>query len=438
MPKGDVDSFEYYSPEMLEYCKQDVNITSRLYKVLEDEGKSFSSKSKHLEYKVRAIIDQQERNGFAFNLRKGQSLLGCLEDEANELSDTAQEMVPPTKVELKTKTKYIPFNIGSRQQIAAVLQEKGWKPETYTEKGNIIVNDDVLSKIDMDEARMFSRYLLLQKRIAQIRSWIEKCGDEGRVHGKVMTLKTITGRMAHNSPNMAQVPASYSPYGAECRELWTVSNPHTHKLVGTDASGLELRVLASYMKDKAFIEEVLNGDVHTANMKMAGLNDRSQAKTFIYALCYGAGPAKIGSIVGGSSKEGQVLINRFLNNMPRFKNLRNQVIEAAESGVIKGLDGRLLHIRNSFSALNTLIQGAGAVVCKQWLVHMMAEVYASGLDVKLVGSIHDEYQFEVSNQDVKRFTEITKYSMIKTTKTLNLNCPLDSEHKVGTTWLETH
>jgi len=438
MPKGDVDSFEYYSSEMLEYCKQDVNITSRLYKVLEDEGKSFSSKSKHLEYKVRAIIDQQERNGFAFNLRKGQALLGCLEDEANELSDTAQEMVPPTKVELKTKTKYIPFNIGSRQQIAAALQQKGWKPETYTEKGNIIVNDDVLSKIDMDEARMFSRYLLLQKRIAQIRSWIEKCGDEGRVHGKVMTLKTITGRMAHNSPNMAQVPASYSPYGTECRELWTVSNPHTHKLVGTDASGLELRVLASYMKDKAFIEEVLNGDVHTANMKMAGLNDRSQAKTFIYALCYGAGPAKIGSIVGGSSKEGQVLINRFLNNMPRFKNLRNQVIEAAESGVIKGLDGRLLHIRNSFSALNTLIQGAGAVVCKQWLVHMMAEVYASGLDVKLVGSIHDEYQFEVSNQDVKRFTEITKYSMIKTTKTLNLNCPLDSEHKVGTTWLETH
>ena len=62
---------------------------------------------------------------------------------------------------------------------------------------------------------MFSRYLLLQKRIAQIRSWIEKCGDEGRVHGKVMTLKTITGRMAHNNPNMAQVPASYSPYGAD-------------------------------------------------------------------------------------------------------------------------------------------------------------------------------------------------------------------------------
>ena len=438
MPKGDVDNFDYYSPDMLEYCKQDTHITSKVYEVLKEEGKRFSTKSKHLEYKVRAIIDQQERNGFAFNMRKGQTLLATLEDEANELSDKAQEMVPPTKVELKTKTKYIPFNIGSRQQIATVLQDRGWQPELYTEKGNIIVNDEVLSKIDMDEAKMFSRYLLLQKRIAQIRSWIEKCGDEGRVHGKVMTLKTITGRMAHNNPNMAQVPASYSPYGAECRELWTVSNPHTHKLVGTDASGLELRVLASYMKDQTFIEEVVNGDVHTANMKMAGLEDRSQAKTFIYALMYGAGPAKIGSVVGGSAKEGQELTNRFLKNMPKLRNLRNQVTEAAESGLIKGLDGRLLHIRNSFSALNTLIQGAGAVVCKQWLVHMMAEVYASGLDVKLVGSIHDEYQFEVADQDVKRFTEITKYTMTKTAKTLNLNCPLDSEHKVGTTWLQTH
>ena len=438
MPKGDVDSFDYYSPEMLEYCKQDTNITYKLYNVLTEEGKRFSTQSKQLEYKVRAIIDQQERNGFAFNMQKGQTLLATLEDEANELSDTAQEMVPPTKVELKTKTKYIPFNIGSRQQIATVLQDRGWEPKLYTEKGNVIVNDEVLSKIDMDEARMFSRYLLLQKRIAQIRSWIEKCGDEGRVHGKVMTLKTITGRMAHNNPNMAQVPASYSPYGAECRELWTVSNPHTHKLVGTDASGLELRILASYMKDQSFIDEVVNGDVHTANMKMAGLQDRSQAKTFIYALMYGAGPAKIGAVVGGSAKEGQELTNRFLKNMPRLRNLRNQVTEAAESGLIKGLDGRLLHIRNAFSALNTLIQGAGAVVCKQWLVHMMSNVYAQGLDVKLVGSIHDEYQFEVANQDIKRFTEITKYAMTKTTKTLNLNCPLDSEHKVGTTWLQTH
>ena len=114
-----------------------------------------------------------------------------------------------------------------------------------------------------------------------------------RVHGKVRTIGTITGRMSHNSPNMAQVPASYSPYGKECRELWCIEDKKKYKLVGADASGLELRCLAHYMNDKDFTNEVLSGDIHTANMRAAGLTDRDQAKTFIYAFLYGAGPAKI-------------------------------------------------------------------------------------------------------------------------------------------------
>ena len=122
-------------------------------------------------------------------------------------------MFPPVEVQLKTKVKYIPFNIGSRKQIAERLIEKGWKPERRTDKGNIIINEEVLKTIDMPEAKMFSRYLLLQKRVAQIKSWIELCDNNNKVHGKVMTLKTITGRMAHHSPNKAQIPAVYSPYG---------------------------------------------------------------------------------------------------------------------------------------------------------------------------------------------------------------------------------
>ena len=132
--------------------------------------------------------------------------------------------------------------------------------------------------------------------------------------------------MAHNSPNMAQVPAVYSPYGKECRSLWTISNPDTHTLIGTDASGLELRCLAHYMNDPNFTEEVVNGDVHTANMKAAGLTDRDQAKTFIYAFLYGAGPAKIGKVVGGSSKAGQQLITKFLSNMPKLKKLEMMLL----------------------------------------------------------------------------------------------------------------
>ena len=383
-PKGDCTDFGMYTPEMLEYCRQDVRLTHKVAKELEEEGKNFSSKSYDLELKVRAIVDQQEKNGFAFNLREAMSFLATLEEEQHDLENQAQEMFKPREVQLKTKIKYIPFNIASRKQIAERLEELGWKPKKKTDKGNVIVSEEILDTINMPEAKMFSRYFLLQKRTGLIKAWIEACQDDDKVRGRVMTLRTITGRMAHHSPNMAQVPASYSPYGKECRELWTVSNPDTHVLVGTDASGLELRCLAHYMNDPKFTKEVLTGDVHTANMKAAGLTDRDQAKTFIYAFLYGAGPAKIGKVVGGNAKTGQQLTAKFLSNMPKLKTLRDNVTAAAEVGPIKALDGRNLHIRSPHASLNTLLQGAGAIVCKQWLVHMDEHIRKTGVDVKLV------------------------------------------------------
>ena len=436
--KGDVESFDYYTPAMLEYCKQDVELTFKVAKYLEKESKNFSKQSLILENKIRIILDQQEENGFTLNLRKASELMATLQDEADNLVDESQKLFPPTEVQLKTKVKYIPFNIGSRKQIAERLIEKGWKPKLKTDKGNVIVNEEVLKSINMPEAKMFSRYLLLQKRVAQIKSWIELCDKDNKVHGKVMTLRTITGRMAHNSPNMAQVPAVYSPYGKECRDCWTVSDINKYSLVGTDASGLELRCLAHYMNDTKFTNELLTGDIHTVNMEMAGLSNRDQAKTFIYAFLYGAGAAKIGKIVGGGAKKGQQLIDRFLSNMPALNALRTKVQKASQNGIIRGLDGRLLHIRSSHSALNTLIQGAGAVVCKHWLLEIMSSIKMTRIDAKLVASIHDEYQFEVNNNDITTFGQITKETMKKTQEVLKLNCELDSEWKVGKTWASTH
>ena len=436
--KGDFNEFESYSKDMLEYCIRDTELTWRVAHQLEKEGKDFSEKSIRLEHNIRTIIDQQQRNGFAFKIKEATVLLAQLEEEERKLEAKAQEIFPPTEVQLKTKVKYIPFNIASRKQIAERLQQKGWKPKQYTDKGNIIVNEKILNEIDMPEAKMFSRFFLLQKRTGLLKAWIKECEEDERVRGRVLTLKTITGRMAHHSPNMAQVPAVYSPYGKECRDLWTVGDTNNYSLVGTDASGLELRCLAHYMGNKKYIEEVLDGDIHTANMELAGLTDRDQAKTFIYAFLYGAGAAKIGKIVGGDAKKGQKLVDTFLNNLPDLKQLRTRVQQEAESGKVKGLDGRYLKIRSEHAALNTLLQGAGAIVCKKWLIHIIKKINMSGIDAKLVASIHDEYQFEVLNKDVNRFCTITKEAIDLTTRTLNMKCKLDCDYKVGKTWAMTH
>ena len=436
--KGDFHDFAHYSPEMLEYCKRDTEVTRLVAQKLEVEGKPFKPKAYELECKVRAIIDKQQKNGFAFKIKEAMILQAQLQDELSTLERKAEEDFEPTEVVLKTKTKYIPFNIASRKQIADRLQAKGWKPTQMTEKGNVIINEAVLSKIKLPEAKMFNRYFLLQKRTGLLKSWIMACQEDNRVRGSVMTLRTITGRMAHAVPNMAQVPAVYSPYGKECRGLWTVDDTSKYRLVGVDASGLELRCLAHYMNDPEYTNIVLTGDVHTANQERAGLKTRDQAKTFIYAFLYGAGAAKIGKVVGGTAKHGQQLITRFLNNMPALKHLRMLVSKEAAGDTIKALDGRLLHIRSEHAALNTLLQGAGAIVCKQWLVHIMERVIKAKLDVRLVASIHDEYQFEVAIPDIERFCRLTKEAMTQTTKTLKMKCELDCDYKVGKTWADTH
>jgi len=436
--KGDFHDFAHYSPEMLEYCKRDTEVTRLVAQKLEVEGKPFKPKAYELECKVRAIIDKQQKNGFAFKIKEAMILQAQLQDELSTLERKAEEDFEPTEVVLKTKTKYIPFNIASRKQIADRLQAKGWEPTQMTEKGNVIINEAVLSKIKLPEAKMFNRYFLLQKRTGLLKSWIMACQEDNRVRGSVMTLRTITGRMAHAVPNMAQVPAVYSPYGKECRGLWTVDDVSKYRLVGVDASGLELRCLAHYMNDPEYTNIVLTGDVHTANQERAGLKTRDQAKTFIYAFLYGAGAAKIGKVVGGTAKHGQQLITRFLNNMPALKHLRMLVSKEAAGDTIKALDGRLLHIRSEHAALNTLLQGAGAIVCKQWLVHIMERVIKAKLDVRLVASIHDEYQFEVAIPDIERFCRLTKEAMTQTTKTLKMKCELDCDYKVGKTWADTH
>ena len=440
--KKDVEDFKTYTPEMLDYCKQDAEITYTLAKYLEGEGSDFSLQSLKLEYKVRQLLDQQEENGFALNLQEAIKLNAQLSDELHELEQWSLQTFEPTIIELKTKTKEIPFNIASRQQIGQRLMDRGWEPTVYTDKGHVVVNEAVLKTITEPDliplAEKFIRYFLIQKRSVMISSWIKACKDDGRVHGKVMTLRTVTGRMAHHSPNMAQIPAVYSEYGKECRNLWTVSNTDTHKLVGTDASGLELRCLSHYLKDDKYTKELLTGDIHTKNMELAGIKDRDQAKTFIYAFLYGAGSEKIGSILGLKKKEGSKLINRFLANLPSLRRLRSRVEKSARSRILRAIDGRILHIRSPHVALNTLLQGAGAIICKQWLIYMMARVQQKELDVKLVASIHDEYQFEVLNKDVEDFCTITKLAIKDTERTLKIRCPLDSEYKIGTTWAETH
>jgi len=473
--------WEEYSHEMLEYCKQDVRVTKALYHHFLDTG--VNNVAVDIEHKTADIIREQTDNGMVLNEERAYELLAEMKEKVLDIEDEVHERFKPLPVwvELphpgsKTHNKdgsiskryqaqldkgahfeddkwgyyeYPEFNLGSRQQIAKYLQHFGWKPKSFTDKGNAIVDEKVLKTVRIPEAQLIVDYLTLTKRIAMVKSWVEAIDERtGRVHGRVNPCGAVTGRMTHSKPNCAQVPATKHAkdgsilwgfeggYGADCRELWTV--PNGYSLVGCDASGLELRMLAHYMNDEAYTNEILNGDIHSANQKSAGLQTRDQAKTFIYAFLYGAGDGKIGEVAGGGPKRGRILKKNFLDNTPALKHLRSQVADSSKKGWVTGLDGRKLHIRSEHSALNTLLQSAGAVVMKKALVLLDTYAKQYNIDYKFVLNVHDEFQCEVRDDQADFFGGLAVGAIVKAGKSFNLNCPLDGEYKVGKSWQQTH
>ena len=442
-PKGDHTDWSQLSQEMIDYCIQDVNVTEAVHQNLMQNMTCFSPNCIELEHKVQASVQQQEINGWTLDQPLARDLCATFKERMNEIEEELQQKFPPIvherwseKTGKQLKDKIEVFNVGSRQQIAKRLSGLGVRFDKVTEKGNPIVDEAVLETIDLPEAKVVSEYLMLQKRYAQVNSWLQHVKEDGRVHGRVISNGAVTGRMTHQSPNMAQVPASHSPYGHECRSCWTV--PEGKKLVGFDASGLELRMLAHYMKDEDYTNEIINGDIHTANQRLAGLESRNQAKTFIYALLYGAGDEKLGSVAGGGRTTGKKLRESFLSNLPSFAALKDRVSNASSRGYLTGLDGRRLLVRSEHSALNTLLQAAGAIVMKKALVILDDYAKLWKLDYKIIGNIHDEVQSEVAEKDAEKFGWLAVECLKAAGLEFNLRCPLDGEYKVGTTWADTH
>jgi len=477
IPKGEfakTTDWSQYTDEMGEYCQLDVEITRRLYHHLIP---LVPSPALRIEHDFAALIDKQVSNGFCFDVDAAVSLYSELLVLKEGLEEELQSIFPPQEIKMKTyqywedpdtgdqyrikgeakpakvrnrlvpgprKVKQVPFNPGSRVQIAHAFVEKyGWKPKEYTPDGRAKVDETVLGSLEYPEAGILGKYLLVAKRLGQLAEGNEaylKLEKNGRIYGRVNHNGTVTGRCTHSKPNASQCPSTRSPYGAEFRSLFTV--PIGHLLVGVDASQLELRCLAHYMNDSEYIDALISGDIHTTNQEAAGLPTRDLAKVFAYALIYGAGTHKLGSIVGGGMTEGRALRKKFLKSLPAFGRLMEAVRYKAQSiGCLRGLDNRRLPVRSEHKALNTLLQGAGAVIMKVATIEAAREFTRRGWtreDVAQVAHVHDEIQYQAKEDLAEEVGEIAVKAIQDTARILSLRCPLDGEFKTGRTWAETH
>ena len=466
--KIDYNNFSHFTPEMLEYCENDVHVTHKVYDFLMNtERRDFSDKSIALEHKIRYVLNKQENKGFYLNTEKAHKLMMEVLNQAEEIENSVlskvslrarliKEIVPKFKkdgtrsnVGLKnydnvvgpfSAYEYEKFNLASPKQIIERLNQYGWKPVEFTPKGSPKISEKNLETISSsapEEIKRLAEWKMLKTRAKTIESWLEVVDNNSRVHGKVITMGAVTGRMVHADPNMANIVANYKPYGSESRSCWTVPDDN-HVLVGMDAKGLELRMLAHYMKDDAYSHEVLEGDPHTYNQELAGLPTRNAAKTFIYAFIYGAGNQKIGSIVNGSANDGKNLREKFLSGLPKLDSLIQSVQRHASRGYIRGIDGRRIFIRRSHAALNTLLQGGGAICCKQWSIFLDDEIKRRQLRAYLVNTIHDEQQYEVHVDDAEELVSIADPCMTRVSNFFEMTLPLNADAKIGKTWQETH
>ena len=297
-------AWQTWTPDMQRYCEQDVRVTSVLWRQL--AALHPDPRSVALEHEFQFYIFQQEQTGFPFDEAAAHRLHAELVSERLRMEEEFAALFPPwwrpcgefvPKADNRrlgyvagapmTKVTLAPFNPGSRQDIADRLQKlRGWTPTEFTPGGEAQVDEGILRRLPWPECGRLADYLMIQKRLGQLAegsmAWLKLVKSDGRIHGRVITNGAVTGRCTHRNPNVAQVPAVGSPYGEQCRALFTA--PPGMVLVGCDASGLELRMLAHYMArydNGDYARILLEGDIHTANQKAAGLETRSQAKTFI-------------------------------------------------------------------------------------------------------------------------------------------------------------
>lgn len=492
-------AWDSFSQEMLEYNKQDVVVTTKLYKKL--LAKEYPLKAIQLEHDIQWVMSKMMRNGVVFDkpnaVKLYTDLVGIRDKISNHLKDVfgSWDVYKGTKIYKRDNAKRgikagvpveiyktVEFNPSSRDHIAKVLQDRGWEPEEYTEGGSVKVDEETLkSALFIPETKEILEYLMVQKRISQIaegdNGWLKMMveDDDGvyKIHGSINPNGAVTGRATHSYPNLAQVPANRAPYGEECRSLFGV--PKGWYQAGIDASGLELRCLAHFLfpyDGGAYAHEILEGDIHTHNQHMAGLETRDQAKTMIYCLMYGGGDAKLGSVVGGTAKDGKELKQKFYKGVPAYKKLcsaiESSLIESSEwvGGVnrvkwrkrkhpdspklsithsLLGLDRRVIYVRSSHSALNTLLQSAGALVCKQWVCLVEENMRKAGYkhgwdgDFALMLWIHDEVQLACRTKEIAEDAcRIAQESMRQVQEIFNFNIQLDTEGKIGKNWCDCH
>lgn len=497
-PKSEHSDFSQLTDEMLAYCLQDARLCRRIFVELVRRmlRAGFTEQGIELEHRSWHLIQKQKENGFAFNIKEAHTLYAKLRGIEQEIERQIHEIWPPVlqivgtykrpykqngepsanllrhreqyeRVEIREdRLEYdcygrVAFNIGSPIQRTEKLVELGWnalpnertptglpKP---TSKGKLVPS--LIKFVEENEhpgPRLIAKWMEINARANMINTWIEAFNEStGAIHGTLWLANTL--RYRHSNPNTANIPAvrldkeekplrgEDGVFTYEARDLWTTRDPDNRRLVGTDAKGIQLRVLAHYLNNPDFSHSVLEGDPHAYNQQIGGFETRAIAKTFIYAFLLGAGDEKVGQIIGGSPRDGKQVKQRFIANFPGLSELLERLGQEVERrGRIVLCDGTPIIVTQPHTRLGYLLQGDESRIMKRAAILTDREIRRRGLDVLKVCDVHDEFQFDVFKDHVDEFQNLLPMCFKASGEYFNYRVPIDCDSKVGLTWSETH
>ena len=185
---------------------------------------------------------------------------------------------------------------------------------------------------------------------------------------------------------------------------------------------------------------MVNGDQHQRNANVLGCS-RPLAKSFLYAILFGAGDAKLGQTLYGVSnaQKGKQARKKFMANLPGFERLVNNLKDVfKEYGCIPGLDGRKVYSRSDYQVLNYLLQSAEGITCKAAVSYAMKKIEEEGLDAYPVIFYHDEQAWCSSEADAARVGEILSESFREAPKEFGVMCMDGGDYVVGRSYAEVH
>lgn len=474
--KGDyTGGFEKVNPEMIEYCQQDVRVTQVLWRHL--RAKCTSMLALSTECTVQTILTRQKQHGFAFDEKKAVAFMGELIERRDILGQELKAIfgswwVPaglftPKRDNARLgyrkgcpvqKIKLVEFNPSSGAHIArCLIQKYDWKPTALTPTGNPSTEATVLRDLPYPEAAKLAEYAAVEKVLGTLSegdgAWL-KLVKNGRIHGRVTGMGTVTHRMAHHDPNLGNV-SRRGEMGQRCRSLFVA--PPGKVLVGIDASGLQLRGLAHYLArwdDGAFAKIVCEQDPHSEMRKASGISLRDNQKTWTYAYLFGAGDRKLGTIVRKDLEEsGNKILTRNLAKLGRasremfqgtiegLEPLTRNLALAASRGWLRGLDERRVTVLSKHRALNTLLMSFEAVLMKHALVEADRRLRMDERTKhswEWVANVHDEWQIEADEATAKYVAEVALAAFPAAATALAIRCPIEAKVAFGSSWAETH